>query len=65
MAILVTAYGRGDAVIFADRPLNEVKGMAWGVRDDALSGRRLGVVGNQCSSLDSKDVYIWDIKATA
>ena len=40
MAILVTAYGWNDTVIFTDRPINEVKGMAWGVRDDALTGRR-------------------------
>ena len=62
MAILVTAYGWNDTVIFTDRPINEVKGMAWGVRDDALTGRRLGLVGNQCSSPDSRQVYYWDIK---
>ena len=62
MDILVTAYGWNHTVIFTDRPINEVKGMAWDVRDDALTGRRLGLVGNRCSSPDSQQVYYWDIK---
>lgn len=59
--ITVTAYGLGFRVIFENKPLDEVKGMAYGVREDAESGKRIGLVPNQCTSKDSEKVLYWEI----
>lgn len=61
--VLVTAYGLNYSIIFSDRPLDKVQGMAYGVREDAITGRRRGIVTNQCSHPDSREVYMWEIKA--
>jgi hypothetical protein len=59
--LVVTAYAVFHRVLWT-KPLSEVKGMAWGVRDDAISGKRLGLVYNQCIAEESKDVMLWNIQ---
>lgn len=60
--IVVTAYDRMHRVVFANKPVEEVVGMAYGVREDALSGKRRGLVGNQCTAPESRGIYWWEIE---
>lgn len=56
--IVVTSYDVFWRVIAENVPLDQVQGMAYGVREDAISGKRLGIVGNQCAGR----VGYWEIK---
>ena len=61
--IVVSAYDRLHNVVFKFKPIEEVEGMAHGDREDALSGKCRGVVGNQCTSPASKGIYWWLIES--
>ena len=58
--LMVTAYGLYYVQKWT-KPLSEVKGMRYGVREDAISGVRRGLVTNQCISEESKGIYTWNI----
>jgi hypothetical protein len=58
--LMVTAYAAHHSVLWT-KPLMSVEGMAWGVRDDAVSGKRRGLVYNQCTHPASEGVMLWNI----
>jgi len=58
--LMVTAYGLHYVVKWT-KPLHQVQGMSYGVREDAISGVRRGLVSNQCISDLSAGVYYWNI----
>jgi hypothetical protein len=53
---MVTCYGLGW-VVLAVLPLDQVVGMAWGVREDIQRGK-VGLIVNQCNG----KVTWWEVK---
>ena len=43
------------------KPLSQVEGMAYGVREDLLSGKYMpgAIIGNQCPAISSTRVCFW------
>lgn len=56
--VLVTAYDRRFNVLWHDT-LSNVQGMAWGVREDILNGKR-GLIANWCTT--PSDVHMWEVE---
>lgn len=54
---VIIAFGLGWVELYR-APLSQIKGMAYGVREDYESGYR-GIRSNWCTSDDSKQVHAW------
>lgn len=57
---MIQALDMGYRPIGEAVPLNEIKGMAYGVREDIEAGKT-GLIGNQCVSEASRRVYWWNV----
>ena len=57
---LIAAYDFRWNKLFV-KPLSQVEGMAYGVREDLLTGRYMpgAIIGNQCPAISSTRVCFW------
>ena len=57
---LIAAYDYRWNKLFV-KPLSQVEGMAYGVREDLLSGKYMpgAIIGNQCPAISSTRVCFW------
>ena len=57
---LITAYDYRWNKLFV-KPLSQIEGMAYGVREDLLTGKYMpgAIIGNQCPAISSTRVCFW------
>ena len=57
---LIAAYDYRWNKLFT-KPLSQIEGMAWGVREDLLTGKCMpgAIIGNQCPAISSTRVCFW------
>ena len=57
---LIAAYDYRWNKLFT-KPLSQIEGMAYGVREDLLTGKYMpgAIIGNQCPAISSTRVCVW------
>lgn len=57
---LIAAYDWRWGLLFT-KPLSQIEGMAYGVREDLLTGKTMpgAIIGNQCPAISSTRVCFW------